>query len=630
MTRISVVVPIYNVEEYLGSCLRSLSAQSAGDLEVIMVDDGSTDSSAQIAAEFAQRDPRFRLVSQPNAGLSAARNTGLDEARGEFLAFLDSDDVLPADAYERLLGALEETGSDFATGNVHRLEGTDTAQAPFLARTFERTRLRTHVTRFRPLLADRTAWNKLYRRDFWDRHGFRFPEGRLYEDIPVTLPAHFSARSVDVLAEPVYYWRIRERSITQRRLELRALLDRLTAIEEVRDHLAANGPRKGLKWYEQSAIADDLRLHLDLLDRADDEYRELFLDRAGAFVERAGWDVLRSLPAIDRLKWHLVRERRMPELLEVLRFQQQDLASTPPLRIRGRWYGDYPFRTDPELRIPGWVYRLGRQDIDLAPSAHVAALERDGDRVVIRGSAAIQAASREAQRVTLVAVRPGRWQALRSRIAAVRMSTTGSSREGFVARLDPRAFRREGDWELSVHVRAGALSRRRSRFVLDVPRSASAVNVPLGADGMLTVAATAWGKLVVRVRREWMAIAEHRLDGDEALELSGRVYAEAGADAVLELRRETDALTLTFPLDVDGEAWSARLPLGELRSIAPPADLDPDVDAVWELWAVGGGLRIPLSVLDGTGDVLTRTRQGGAALKVQPEEARAGSQVERT
>ena len=287
MTRISVVVPIYNVEAYLQPCLRSIAAQTFTDLDVVMVDDGSTDGSGRIADEFASGDERFRLVRQANGGLSSARNTGIEESAGEFLAFVDSDDVLPADAYERLLGALDETGSDFATGNVHRLDGAATTQAPFLARAFARTRLRTHVTRFRPLLADRTAWNKLYRRSFWDRHGYRFPEGRLYEDIPVTLPAHFAARAVDVLADPVYFWRVRrsggEQSITQRRLEQRALLDRLAAIEEVRDHLARNGPRRGLRWYEQSAVADDLRLYLDLLDEADDDYRALFLERSRRF-----------------------------------------------------------------------------------------------------------------------------------------------------------------------------------------------------------------------------------------------------------------------------------------------------------------------------------------------------------
>src|SRR5215212_526256 len=118
MPRISVVVPIYNVEAYLAECLQSLVDQTFGDFEAIVVDDGSLDRSRAIAEEFAARDERFRVVEQPNGGLGKARNTGAAYATGEFLAFVDSDDVLPEYAYQMLVAALDETGSDFATGNV--------------------------------------------------------------------------------------------------------------------------------------------------------------------------------------------------------------------------------------------------------------------------------------------------------------------------------------------------------------------------------------------------------------------------------------------------------------------------------------------------------------------------------
>ena len=186
--RISVVVPIYNVERYLDECLLSLSAQTAGDLEVVMVDDGATDGSAAIAEHHAERDPRLRLVRQSNHGLGHARNTGVQAATGDFLTFVDSDDRLPADALELLLGSLDRTGSDFATGNIHRFTEARTWPAPFLRKTFLRRRPRTHVSRFHWLLSDRMAQNKLWRRSFWDEHGLRFPEGVLHEDIPVVVP----------------------------------------------------------------------------------------------------------------------------------------------------------------------------------------------------------------------------------------------------------------------------------------------------------------------------------------------------------------------------------------------------------------------------------------------------------
>ena len=249
MPRVSVVVPIHNVEGYVAECLQSIAGQTFADLDVVMVDDGSTDGSAAIAERFAERDRRFRLIAQPNGGLGRARNAGVDVANGDHLAFVDSDDVLPHDAYERLLGALTASGSNFASGNVRRLTSLGLEQAGFLAQAFAQTRLRTHVERWPPLIADRTAWNKLFRRDFWDEQRLRFPEGRVHEDIPVMIPAHFAARAVDVLAAPVYHWRQREdgvKSITQRRLELGVMRDRLTAIEECgRSWPATTSARRG-------------------------------------------------------------------------------------------------------------------------------------------------------------------------------------------------------------------------------------------------------------------------------------------------------------------------------------------------------------------------------------------------
>ena len=383
MPRVSFVVPVYNVEPYLDDCLRSIRAQTVDDFEVVMVDDGSTDGSVEIAERHAERDRRLRIVRQANHGLGHARNTGVQAADGEFLSFVDSDDRLPPDALELLLGALDRTGSDFATGNIHRFDSRRAWPAAFLKRTFFRRRYRTHIERFRWLLSDRMAQNKLWRRSFWDEHDLRFPEGMLHEDIPVVLPAHFLARSVDVISRPVYLYREREDgapSITQRRTELRTLYDRLAAIEHVREFLVSHGPPGSRRWYDESVVEEDLRYHLDVLPDADEEYRSAFLDAATSFLERAGSGIERHLPAIQRLKWHLVRRRRMPELLEVLRFEATALHTRPRTVIRGRLYGDYPFLRDAELAIPRAVYRL---DTARRRARHVMTLLRP-DRAQLR------------------------------------------------------------------------------------------------------------------------------------------------------------------------------------------------------------------------------------------------------
>src|SRR3954467_8032343 len=145
MPRISVVVPIYNVEPYLDECLDSIARQTYRDLEVVMVDDGSKDSGPAIAERWASKDERFRLVTQPNGGLGNARNTGIKHAGGELLAFVDSDDYLAPNAYELLADALDQSGPDLAPGNVLPPQSRGARQAAFLAEAFAKTRLKTHV-----------------------------------------------------------------------------------------------------------------------------------------------------------------------------------------------------------------------------------------------------------------------------------------------------------------------------------------------------------------------------------------------------------------------------------------------------------------------------------------------------
>ncbi|GAB7048848.1 glycosyltransferase family 2 protein [Catenuloplanes indicus] len=360
MALLSVVVPVYNVAPYLAECLESIAAQTYRDLDVVLVDDGSTDDSARIAAGFAARDERFRLVSQPNAGLGAARNTGVRAARGELLQFVDSDDVLPPDAARTLAAAIACTGSDFATGNTLRLDSRGLRPSRMHARIFTHTRLRTHVTRDPELLGDRTAWNKVFRRAFWDRHGFAFPEGVLYEDTPVMVPAHVLARSVDVVHTPVYHWRRREggdRSITQRREETRNFVDRFDGVDGVSRFLGEGGWADLRRWYDASAVRSDLAFYLRVLPEAPDEYIHVFLDRCNEFLDRVPPRVLDRLPAATRVQWHLVRQRRVPELLEVIRASRD--GGVPVVRRGLRRYRALPYLDAGLPYLPRRLYRAG-------------------------------------------------------------------------------------------------------------------------------------------------------------------------------------------------------------------------------------------------------------------------------
>lgn len=579
MARISVVVPVYNVEPFLDACLRSIAGQTCADLEVVMVDDGSTDAGPEIAERFAARDPRFRLIRQPNAGLGAARNTGLDAATGEFLAFCDSDDVLPPDAYERLLRSLERTGSDFATGNVLRLSSLGCTQASFLAQVFARSRPRTHIRDFAPLISDRTACNKLWRRSYWDELGLRFPEGRLHEDIALVLRAHFAARAVDVVAAPVYHYRRRETgepSITQRRHELRALEDRLTAIGEVRELLARTESGRHLRRYERSVARADLSYHLNLLEKADDPYRERFLEAANAFLDGAHRRVLHGLPALERLKWELVRRRALPELLEALRFQREETLRTPPLRRAGGWTGDFPYRNDRRLALPRAAFRLGRRDPELALTARLEDMRVEQDAIRLFGHAyvnALGACGPEFQRVSIAAVRPGRFRALRLRVASRRLPTLLERRPdldrdarwaGFRAVIRPAELAAEGEgrWDAFAYVHAGPVRRRRMRFEVDRPAT---VDAPIADGALVRATATAGGALTVSVHRRWLRIEDRRsVDGGAAVELSGSLGG--GAEGLeLELAHAGERPLVRCPVEGRDGAFTVTVPVAPIR-----------------------------------------------------------------
>ena len=134
LPRVTVVVPVYDVERWLPESLDSVLGQSGVDLEVVVVDDGSPDGSGAIADGYAARDHRVRVLHVPNGGLGSARNVGTEGVTGDYLGFLDSDDVLPPGALATLATTLEESGSDFVTGSIVRWESDGLHEPPWMAR----------------------------------------------------------------------------------------------------------------------------------------------------------------------------------------------------------------------------------------------------------------------------------------------------------------------------------------------------------------------------------------------------------------------------------------------------------------------------------------------------------------
>src|SRR5215472_7865249 len=287
--RISVVVPFFNNAALLGDCLASIAAQAHRDLEVIMVDDGSTDGSAELARARAAADPRFRLISQPNGGPGSARNSGVAAATGDFLAFVDADDLLPPGAYDTMLQVLGASGSDFVCGGVLRLTAAGLGRSGLHARAIKGRRLGTHISRTPELFYDISVWNKLFRRSFWDAAQLTFPEGMLWEDLVAMTKAHVLARSVDVITDPVYHWRDRDKgapSITQSRTSITNFRDRITALGMIDDFLRERANPSLLRHHQHKALVNDLWLYVRDLPRTGTDYQRDFVTLAGSYLRQ--------------------------------------------------------------------------------------------------------------------------------------------------------------------------------------------------------------------------------------------------------------------------------------------------------------------------------------------------------
>ncbi len=331
---VSVVVPVYNVADYLPHCLESLLAQRYEPLEIVVVDDGSTDESGAIADRYADEEPRVRVVHTENRGLGAARNEGLRQVTGEYVGFADSDDLVPPTAYDVMAGSLKRSGSDFVTGSIVWWSSDDLREPPWMHRLHHPARAGIRAAEHPEILGDVFAWNKLFRRSFWEEHGLSWPERIRYEDQPTTTRAYLAGR-FDVLPDVVYHWRIRDdgTSITQQRATVADLADRLETKRMALASVDASPDADAVRpHFLDRVLAGDLHRYFVLVPGCDDDWwallesgvRELWGDRS---LVHSG------LPPVHRLTGWLVEQGRREDAATVMTYVA-GLDGRPAPRVR--------------------------------------------------------------------------------------------------------------------------------------------------------------------------------------------------------------------------------------------------------------------------------------------------------
>ena len=593
MAKLSVVVPFFNVEPYIGAALESIAGQTMTDLEVIMVDDGSADGSTAIAKSFAARDSRFRLVQQENQGLGPARNAGTKRATGDYLAFFDSDDLLAPHAYEILAGSLEKTGSDMACGGVRRFSPAGIVPSPMHSEPFRSTVLRTHVSRYHPLMHDWTAWNKVIRRSFWDACDLEFPPG-LYEDSPVMVPAHVMATSVDVFRDVVYYYRVRqsgELSISQGSTGLSNNEQRMASVCAVGAFLADRAP--DLKpVYDRCVFEGDLAILANALRLMEDDDRELLVDVASDYLATVDESVYQQVDPLKRLRYHLIRRRMLPELMHVMQAMAQDGAAAPVARrglLRPKWYAAYPYFGDRGAGVPDHIYEASDE---MTLNARLDDVTWHDGRLRITGHAYIRRLDAPARSDTKISVRLRNHRlrrTVRLRVQRVhRPDVTALSNQagacydwsGFAVEFDPKRLAtlrswRAAAWELQVRV-TGPRIQREGPVTGEAPGSAKWPEGRWVADGVwLQPAPEHDGRFNIRASRPAAFVTACRAE-DGALELSGWTTSGLAADAALVVARRQSGKRVRLPVERSSGAgnrtgFRARLPLAALTAAATKA-----------------------------------------------------------
>lgn len=294
---ISIIVPVYNVERYLEKCIESICRQTWQHLEIILVDDGSTDDSGAICDKWAEKDVRIRVLHKENGGLSDARNAGMDMAAGNWLMFVDSDDFLAPDTASRLYLAATEQECEMAVCNIVRIY-EDGATEPFYAPVGKLT-VWDGLERFETLKQP-SVCNKLFRAELWQ--GIRFPKGKYYEDTFVYHVLAHRARRIVLTGHDGYFYLSRRESILGNPRYTDRFFDMVEAVRERMAYLLA---------HQIPAYGEEACLSLYALTAEAEKHIAVTQENAPKFAQMRAWYALAYRHLIGRRDVSLKQKLRL-------------------------------------------------------------------------------------------------------------------------------------------------------------------------------------------------------------------------------------------------------------------------------------------------------------------------------
>lgn len=275
---LTVVIPVYNVEDYVEKCVRSVIAQTYNNLEILLVDDGSTDSSGAFCDKIAKEDARISVFHTENHGLSAARNVGIDNAHGELIAFVDSDDWIEPDMYSFLYNKMVENDADISVcQHFIDKDGQSRCKAKIKEDILCDRDMAMNV-----LMEDKKmhnyAWDKLYKRTLFE--GLHYPEGILYEDIAFTYKVVYRINKLYISTEPKYHYTVRTGSIVSARYSISRNYSYFNSEYILMTFMVEHGYKDGARHLVRRGIHSIKRL---IMSGAEDEMINEIIDKLRPF-----------------------------------------------------------------------------------------------------------------------------------------------------------------------------------------------------------------------------------------------------------------------------------------------------------------------------------------------------------
>lgn len=335
---ISVIIPFHNTENYIKESLDSVLNQTFKDIEVICINDKSTDNSLSIVEKYAKKDGRIKIVNlDEKSGQSTARNRAMEIAKGKYISFIDSDDRIDLDAYEKAYDFINEYDQDMVVFNAKRIDPyKKIIESDLHQKAIPKEKIiETSIYQHNELIYDTCVWNKLIKADFIRKNNFRFIDGRIYEDMLYSMQMYCSSKSVGVLPDVYYYWRIRrieERSTTQKRTETKNIADRVFITRKIIELFKSDEESEKLIEPLNDKLLDlDFKIYIDKIHLGDEEYLRIVEEEMRPIVQNMDAKHFESLSDYDRMKYDMLMKGELEDLVNIIRKTSEEEAKIQKL-----------------------------------------------------------------------------------------------------------------------------------------------------------------------------------------------------------------------------------------------------------------------------------------------------------